>query len=71
MIKVLLVYSPNYYFCFPPGLYYKVLVFDLILKRDVEIYQTEVMTKSLENVVERRRHYNVTMRRGGDVQKRS
>ena len=39
VIKVLLVYNPNYSFCFPPGWYQKNLVFDLILKRDLETYQ--------------------------------
>ena len=45
IIEVLLVYNPNYSSCFPPGWYYKILVFDLILKWDVETYQMEVMTK--------------------------
>ena len=32
VIKVLVVYSRNNSFCFPPGWYQKNLVFDLILK---------------------------------------
>ena len=31
-MKILLVYTPNYSFCFPPCWYQKNLVFDLILK---------------------------------------
>ena len=52
IIKVLLVYNPNYSSCFPPGWYYKILAFDLILKWDVETHQVEVMTKELEKIVE-------------------
>ena len=51
VIKVLLVFNPNYSSCFPPGWYYKDLVFDLILTWDVETYQMEFMTKKLENAV--------------------
>ena len=32
VIKVLLVYNPNYSSFFPPDLYYKNLLFDLMLK---------------------------------------
>ena len=45
IMKVVLVYNPNYSSCFPPVWYCKILVFDLVLKWDVETYQMEVMTK--------------------------
>ena len=52
VIKVLVVYNRNNSFCFPPGWYQKSLMFDLILKRDLETYQKEVLTKKLECIVE-------------------
>ena len=45
VIKVLLVYTPNYSSFFPPGVYYKNVMFDLMFKWDVKTYQLEVMTK--------------------------
>ena len=76
VIKVLLVYNPNYSSFFPPGSYLKNVVFDLIFKWDLKIYQMEVMSKWLEvenvveTVLETRPRDNVTPRRGGDVPQR-
>ena len=70
-IKVLLVYIPNYSSCFPPGLYYKTLVFDLIFIWNVEGNLSDgghdkVTWKRIRDLLTRCRD-NVTLTRGGDV----
>ena len=43
--NILLFYNLNCSSCFPPDCFLQNLVFDLILKWDVETYQLDVMAK--------------------------